>query len=55
VMGLVLSSLFLLGSLDFVGAFERTGGRLAGALVPVAYIGWSIWLLAIGIGLLITA
>jgi hypothetical protein len=55
VMGLVLSPLFLLGSLEFVGAFERAGWRLAGALVPVGYIGWSLWLLAIGIGLLITA
>jgi hypothetical protein len=29
--------------------------ELAGALVPFAYIGWSVWLLALGIGLLITA
>ena len=28
---------------------------LAGTLVPFSYIGWSIWLLALGIGLLITA
>jgi hypothetical protein len=28
---------------------------LAGTLVPYAYIGWSVWLLALGIGLLITA
>jgi hypothetical protein len=55
VVGLVLSPLFMLGSLEFVGSFERAGWRLAGALVPVAYIGWSIWLLAIGIGLLVTA
>jgi uncharacterized protein DUF4386 len=55
VIGLALSPLFLVGSLEFVGSFERAGWRLAGALVPVAYIGWSIWLLAIGIGLLITA
>jgi len=55
VIGLVLSPLFLIGSLEFVGSFERAGWSLAGALVPVAYIGWSVWLLAIGIGLLITA
>jgi hypothetical protein len=55
VIGLLLFPLFLLGSLEFVGSFERAGWRLAGALVPVAYIGWSIWLLAIGVGLLITA
>jgi Domain of unknown function (DUF4386) len=55
IIGLVLSPLFLLGSLEFVGSFERSGWRLAGVLVPVAYVGWSIWLVAIGIGLLITA
>jgi hypothetical protein len=55
VIGLFLSPLFLLGSLEFVGSFEGAGWRFAGALVPVAYIGWSIWLLAIGVGLLITA
>lgn len=55
VVGLILSPFFLLGSLEFVGSFERIGWSFAGALVPVAYIGWSIWLFAIGIGLLITA
>ena len=55
VAGLVLAPLFLLGSLEFVGAFERSGWRLAGVLVPITYFGWSIWLLAIGIALLITA
>jgi Domain of unknown function (DUF4386) len=55
VVGLVLAPLFVLGSLEFVGPFEPQGWRLAGVLVPVAYIGWSVWLLALGIGLLITA
>jgi len=55
VIGLVLAPLFLVGSLEFVGSFEQPGWRLAAALIPVAYIGWSIWLLVIGIALLITA
>src|SRR5215213_5728523 len=55
VIGLVLSPMFLLGSLEFVGPFEVRGWNLAGTLVPFAYIGWSVWLLALGIGLLITA
>jgi hypothetical protein len=55
VIGLVLAPLFVLGSLEFVGGFEPSGWNLAGTLVPVAYIGWSIWLLAMGIGLLVTA
>jgi Domain of unknown function (DUF4386) len=55
VVGLVLAPLFVLGSLEFVGPFEPRGWKLAGTLVPVAYIGWSVWLLALGIGLLLTA
>jgi hypothetical protein len=41
--------------MEFVGANERDGLKLAGALVPIAYIGWSLWLLALGIALLVTA
>ena len=33
--------------------FERDGGALAGAVVPVAYIAWSVWLIALGILMLI--
>jgi hypothetical protein len=55
IVGLGLAPLFLLGSLEFVGPFEPRGWKLAGTLVPFAYIGWSAWLLALGIGLLITA
>ena len=55
VVGLLLAPLFVLGSLEFVGGFEPRGWKLAGTLVPLAYIGWSVWLLALGIGLLLTA
>jgi hypothetical protein len=55
VVGLLLSPLFLIGSLEFVGANEPTGWGLAGKIVPLAYIGWSLWLLALGIALLVTA
>jgi hypothetical protein len=54
IVGLLLAPLFVLGSLEFVGSFEPRGWKLAGTLVPFAYIGWSVWLLALGIGLLIT-
>jgi uncharacterized protein DUF4386 len=54
IVGLGLAPLFVLGSLEFVGPFEPRGWKLAGTLVPFAYISWSIWLLALGIGLLIT-
>ncbi len=52
VLGVVIGPLFLLCSLEFVGRFEESGWRLAGALTPITYIGWSIWLLAVGIALL---
>jgi hypothetical protein len=55
VVGLVLAPLFALGSLEFVGPLEPHGWKLAGALVPLAYLGWSVWLLALGVDLLVTA
>jgi hypothetical protein len=53
IIGLVLAPLFLIGSMEFVGANEREGWKFAGALVPMASIGWSLWLLALGIALLV--
>ena len=53
VVGVVIGPLFLLCSLEFVGGFEPSGWKLAGAVVPLAYIGWSIWLFALGIVLLV--
>jgi hypothetical protein len=55
VAGLILAPLFAVGSLEFVGPFELHGWKLAGTLVPLAYIGWSLWLLVLGIGLLLNA
>jgi hypothetical protein len=55
VVGLVLAPLFVVGMVEFVGPFEVRGWKLAGSQVPFAHIGWSIWLLALGIGLLISA
>jgi hypothetical protein len=53
IIGLILAPLFLIGSMEFVGTNEKEGWRLAGILVPVAYIGWSLWLLAIGVAFLL--
>jgi hypothetical protein len=53
VTGLVLGPLFVVGSFEFVGPNERDGWKLAGGLVPITYIGWSLWLLAIGVAFLI--
>jgi Domain of unknown function (DUF4386) len=55
IVGLVLAPLFVLGSLEFVGPVEARGWRLAGALIPLTYVGWSVWLLVLGVALLATA
>jgi len=47
--GIVIGLLLVLGSLEFVGPFEQNGSKLAGILVPLAYIGWSLWLIATGV------
>jgi hypothetical protein len=40
------------GSLEFVGRFEEKGWKLAGAIVPIAYTAWSLWLVISGLVLL---
>ena len=52
VPGIVIGSILMLCSLEFVGKHEPSGWKLAERLTPVAYIAWSIWLIAIGIALL---
>ena len=52
VLGVVIGPLFLVSSLEFVGGFEDSGWKLAGAVTPVTYIAWSIWLVAVGVALL---
>jgi hypothetical protein len=51
--GIVLGLALIVGSIEFAGPFEETGWRLAGMLVPIAYIVWSLWLVAAGITLLL--
>ncbi len=53
VIGLIIGVALLIGSLEFVGPNEKDGWRLAGTIVPIAYIGWSLWLVALGVMLLI--
>jgi hypothetical protein len=38
--------------MEFVGSFEARRWKFADTLVPIAYVGWSLWLLATGISLL---
>jgi hypothetical protein len=53
MIGLILAPFFLLGAMEFVGSNEKEGWKFAGTLVPIAYVGWSLWLLALGVAVLI--
>jgi hypothetical protein len=52
VPGIVVGVVLMLCSLEFVGGFEPTGWKLAGDVVPFAYIAWSLWLIATGVALI---
>jgi Domain of unknown function (DUF4386) len=53
IAGIAIGPVLMLCSLEFVGPFERSGWKPAGALTPVTYIAWSLWLVAVGIALLV--
>ena len=50
-VGVVVGAGLILGSAEFLGPNEEQGWRLAGAAIPILYVVWSIWLLAMGIAL----
>ena len=52
-LGLPIGAALLIGSLEFVGPNEKSGWALAGTIVPIAYIAWSLWLIALGVGLVL--
>jgi uncharacterized protein DUF4386 len=53
LIGVVIGPVFLLSSAEFLGRFEPSGWKLAGQITPIAYILWSVWLIAVGVGFLI--
>jgi hypothetical protein len=55
IAGLVIGVALLVGAFEFVGPNEPSGWELAGKVVPIAYVAWSIWLIAIGLLLLFIA
>jgi Domain of unknown function (DUF4386) len=48
-----IGALLAIGSVEFLGPNEEHGWRLAGTAIPVLYVAWSAWLLAMGIAFLI--
>jgi hypothetical protein len=53
IIGVPIGIALLVGTLEFVGPNERDGWRLAGVIVPIAYIAWSVWLVLLGVFLLV--
>lgn len=53
LLGLPIGVALLIGTLEFVGPNERDGWPLAGTIVPIAYVAWSVWLIVLGIFLLV--
>jgi hypothetical protein len=53
IVGIVIGVALLIGTLEFVGPNERDGWHLAGIVVPIAYLAWSVWLIALGVFLLV--
>jgi hypothetical protein len=52
-VGIVIGAGLIVGSAEFLGPNEEHGWSLAGAAIPILYIAWSIWLLAMGIALIV--
>ena len=52
-IGALVGLALIVGSAEFAGPNERDGWRLAGIVVPIAYVAWSVWLIALGVSLLL--
>ena len=53
IAGVLIGLGLLVGTLEFVGPNEPEGWALAGTIVPIAYIAWSVWLILLGVFLFI--
>jgi Domain of unknown function (DUF4386) len=52
-VGVVVGLGLVLGSTEFLGSNEERGWKLAGDAVPILYIVWSLWLVALGVTLVL--
>ena len=51
--GLVIGIGLAIGSAEYLGPNEERGWRPAGAAIPILFVAWSVWLLALGIALIV--
>ena len=52
-VGVVVGAGLVLGSAEFLGPNKKRGWALADAAIPILYIAWSLWLLAMGVALIV--
>ena len=52
-VGILVGVGLIVGSAEFLGRHEDDGWALAGAAIPILYVGWSLWLLGMGIALIL--
>ncbi len=52
VLGIAIGPVLMLCSLEFAGRHAPAGWKLAERLTPIAYVAWSLWLVATGVALL---
>ena len=52
-IGVPIGLALVVGSAEFAGPNERDGWKVAGIIVPIAYVAWSIWLITLGIAVLL--
>jgi hypothetical protein len=50
-VGILVGAALVVCAFEFVGRFEPSGWELAAKLTPIAYVIWSLWLIATGIAL----
>jgi hypothetical protein len=50
--GIFIGAGLAVGSAEFLGPNEERGWGLAGAAIPILYVAWSVWLLAMGVALI---
>ena len=53
MVGVLIGPLLVLCAFEFVGRPDDRGWKLAESLTSIAYILWSIWLIAVGIALIV--
>jgi hypothetical protein len=52
-LGIIVGVGLIVGSAEFLGRDEENGWAFAGAAIPILYVAWSLWLLAIGTALIV--